>query len=66
VIKEYPPVLFIDDHEMGADDYFFPPNADPYYHDLPAQAVTWINGWFSFFFLFFSIFFRSFVPFIEF
>jgi hypothetical protein len=44
VIKQYPPVLFIDDHEMGADDYFFPPNADPYYHDLPATAVKWING----------------------
>ena len=29
VVREYPPTLFIDAHEFGLADYFFPPNADP-------------------------------------
>ena len=43
LLRELPPVLFIDDHEMGADGFFFPPNADPVYHDIPDRSVTWIN-----------------------
>jgi len=43
-LRRYPPVLFIDAHEMGADDYFFPPNADPVYHEIDDRAVDWING----------------------
>ncbi len=44
LIRRYPPVLFIDAHEMGNDaGYFFPPNADPIYHEVTDQAVGWIN-----------------------
>ena len=45
MLRRYPPVLFIDAHEMGnTAGYFFPPNADPIYHELTDQAVGWING----------------------
>ncbi len=44
-LRQYPPVLFIDAHEMGnTGGYFFPPNADPVYHEISSQAVGWING----------------------
>src|SRR5688572_11831702 len=43
-LRRYPPVLFIDAHEMGnSAGYFFPPNADPVYHDIADEAVGWIN-----------------------
>ncbi|MET0817239.1 MAG: M14 family zinc carboxypeptidase, partial [Solirubrobacteraceae bacterium] len=45
MLRQLPPVLFIDAHEMGnTAGYFFPPNADPIYHELTSQAVGWING----------------------
>ena len=47
VVREYPPMLFIDAHEFGLADYFFPPNADPIYHEIPDQANDWINGLYS-------------------
>ena len=35
MVRRYPPVLFIDAHEMGgSNNYFFPPNADPIYHEI--------------------------------
>jgi hypothetical protein len=44
LVRRYPPVLFIDAHEFGGEDnYFFPPNADPIYHEIADQAVGWIN-----------------------
>ncbi|URN02159.1 hypothetical protein LUW74_01330 [Actinomadura madurae] len=43
MLNQYPPVLYIDAHEMGGTSYFFPPNADPVYHETPEQAVGWIN-----------------------
>ncbi|RKS74945.1 RNase H-fold protein (predicted Holliday junction resolvase) [Actinomadura pelletieri DSM 43383] len=43
LLNEYPPALYIDAHEMGGDSYFFPPNADPIYHETPEQAIGWIN-----------------------
>ncbi|WUH96798.1 M14 family zinc carboxypeptidase [Spirillospora sp. NBC_00431] len=43
MLNEYPPALYIDAHEMGGTSYFFPPNADPIYHETPEQAVGWIN-----------------------
>ena len=44
MLRRYPPVLFIDAHEMGnSAGYFFPPNADPVYHEIADQAVGWIN-----------------------
>jgi len=47
VIREYPPVLFIDAHEMGSKTYFFPPNADPVYHEITEESVGWINELYS-------------------
>ena len=47
VVRQYPPMLFIDAHEFGLADYFFPPNADPEYHEIPDQAHDWINGLYS-------------------
>ena len=44
LVKQYPPVLFIDDHEMGTNTFFFPPNADPVYHEVTSQVVDWINN----------------------
>jgi hypothetical protein len=29
---------------MGGTEYFFPMNADPYYHELPTNTVGWINN----------------------
>src|SRR3954451_6504655 len=44
LLRRYPGVLFIDAHEFGGtDDYFFPPNADPVYHEIADPAVDWIN-----------------------
>ena len=44
LLRRYPPVVFIDAHEMGGEnDYFFPPNADPIYHEISSEAVRWIN-----------------------
>ena len=44
LIKQFPPVLFIDDHEMGTKTFFFPPNADPVYHEVSEEVLGWING----------------------
>jgi hypothetical protein len=39
LLRRYPGVLFIDAHEMGSETYFFPPNADPVYHEIADPAV---------------------------
>jgi Zinc carboxypeptidase len=44
LLRDYPPVLFVDDHEMGSEDFFFPPNADPIYHEITDESVDWINN----------------------
>jgi hypothetical protein len=43
LITRYPPVLFIDAHEMGSSDFFFPPNDDPIHHEISPQSLHWIN-----------------------
>lgn len=43
LLRRYPPVLFVDAHEMGSSDYFFPPNADPIYHEISGESIGWIN-----------------------
>jgi hypothetical protein len=43
LLRRFPPQVFVDAHEMGTPTYFFPPNADPVYHDISSQAVNWIN-----------------------
>ncbi len=44
LLRRYPPVLFIDAHEMGRETYFFPPNADPIYHEITDESIDWINN----------------------
>ncbi|HEX2375360.1 MAG TPA: M14 family zinc carboxypeptidase [Actinomycetota bacterium] len=44
LLRRYPPVLFIDAHEMSAESFFFPPNADPIYHEITDESVDWINN----------------------
>jgi hypothetical protein len=41
-LRELPPQLFVDAHEMGTRTYFFPPNADPVYHDIGETPLDWI------------------------
>jgi hypothetical protein len=44
LLRRYPGVMFIDAHEMGRQGFFFPPNADPIYHEITDQSVDWINN----------------------
>jgi hypothetical protein len=44
LLRELPGPLFIDAHEMGRETYFFPPNADPIYHEITDESVDWINN----------------------
>ncbi len=41
-LRELPPQVFVDDHEMGSRTYFFPPNADPVYHEIGETPLDWI------------------------
>jgi hypothetical protein len=41
-LRELPPQLFIDAHEMGRQTFFFPPNADPVYHEIGEIPLGWI------------------------
>ena len=43
MLRAYPPQVFIDAHEMGGRQFFFPPNADPIHHEIADQPVDWIN-----------------------
>ncbi|MFI7032096.1 M14 family zinc carboxypeptidase [Microbispora rosea] len=43
MLRSYPPQVFVDAHEMGGRQYFFPPNADPIHHEIADQPVNWIN-----------------------
>ncbi|RKR90279.1 zinc carboxypeptidase [Micromonospora pisi] len=43
MLREYPPQVYIDAHEMGGREYFFPPNADPIHHEISSEVVDWIN-----------------------
>src|SRR5262245_17834506 len=43
LLRQYPPVLDLDVHEMGAYTYFFPPNSDPVYHEIADVSNDWIN-----------------------
>ncbi len=43
LLMRFPPVLFIDAHEMGSSDFFFPPNADPIHHEISPESLRWIN-----------------------
>ncbi|SCF07429.1 Zinc carboxypeptidase [Micromonospora viridifaciens] len=43
LMRQYPPQVFVDAHEMGGRQYFFPPNADPIHHEIASENVDWIN-----------------------
>jgi len=43
LLTRFPGVLHIDSHEMFYNDFWFPPNADPIYHEVSDQAVDWMN-----------------------
>lgn len=47
LMRQYPPQLFIDAHEMGSKGFFFPPTADPTYHEVPAATQSWVKQRFS-------------------
>ena len=42
MLRELPPQVFVDAHEMGRATYFFPPNADPVYHEIGETPLDWI------------------------
>ncbi|GAA3810997.1 hypothetical protein GCM10022226_34320 [Sphaerisporangium flaviroseum] len=44
LLRKYPPQLYIDAHEQSGTAYFFPPNADPIYHDIAEPAYDWISN----------------------
>jgi zinc carboxypeptidase len=41
LLRRYPGQLYIDAHEMGGNHYFFPPTADPTYHEVTSQSMFW-------------------------
>ncbi|MEU0546681.1 M14 family zinc carboxypeptidase [Micromonospora sp. NPDC005979] len=43
LLRRYPPQVYVDAHEMGGRQYFFPPNADPIHHEIAGESVDWIN-----------------------
>ena len=47
LLRQYRPVLHIDAHETNLNHYFFPPTADPTYHEVPQNALGWINQLYS-------------------
>jgi hypothetical protein len=51
LLRDLPGPLFIDAHEFANDptnrNYFFPPNADPVYHEIADEPIDWINNWYG-------------------
>lgn len=47
LLRQFPPQLFVDAHEFGFTRSFFPPNADPIYHETSAQVSDQINGMYA-------------------
>lgn len=43
LLAKYPPQLYVDEHEMGGQNYFFPPDSDPIYHETPDAAYDEIE-----------------------
>ena len=42
-MRKVPPVLDIDDHEMGSEGFFFPPDADRR-TTIADRSIDWINN----------------------
>jgi hypothetical protein len=43
LMRRYPPQLLVDDHEFGYYRAFFPPVADPVYHEAPEIGMRWMS-----------------------
>ena len=43
LMRQYPPLMLLDDHEFGYYRSFFPPNNDPMYHETDETVIDWIN-----------------------
>jgi hypothetical protein len=43
LLRQYPGVMHIDAHEMGANHFFFPPAADPIYHEVTPESVVFTD-----------------------
>ena len=41
LLRRYPGMLYVDGHEMGGNHYFFPPTADPTYHEITSESMRW-------------------------
>ncbi len=44
LMRQYPPLMLLDDHEFGYYRSFFPPNNDPMYHETDETVIRWINS----------------------
>ena len=40
LLRRWPGQVFVDAHEMGGRQYFFPPNADPIHHEIADEPVV--------------------------
>src|SRR3954451_11215249 len=47
LMRRYPPIVLVDSHEFGYYSSFFPPNNDPWYHEVTSQTTHWINDVFG-------------------
>ena len=47
LLRQYPGVMHVDAHEMGGNHYFFPPAADPIYHEVTPESVEFTDGIFG-------------------
>ncbi len=43
LLNRYPGVLYMDAHEMFYSEFFFPPTADPTFHEISDTTMDWIN-----------------------
>ena len=43
LLRQYPGVMHVDAHEMGANHFFFPPAADPIYHEVTPESLVFTD-----------------------
>ena len=44
LLRQYPGLMHIDAHEMGGTHFFFPPAADPIYHEITSETMDWTDN----------------------
>jgi hypothetical protein len=47
LMRRFPPIVLVDSHEFGYYSSFFPPNNDPWNHEVTSQTTHWINDVFG-------------------